>query len=90
MNHKSRLKKIDKMLTIDLSKCSLFAIEYPSNPEKSTYSVWNGVEGSGHKRVTKDEWERLAEQIEDSHSLNIVRGGCQPPIVKIIDDIPKS
>ena len=56
------------------------AFEYPNHPEDNTYTVWDGIPGSGGKRISKEKYEELAKQVR---AVKIIRGNP----VKIVDDI---
>jgi hypothetical protein len=77
---KSRLDRLERALRPDPRSCYLLAIVDRENPEKSTYSYWDGMPGSGTRQITKAEFETLKENIPDITIINVTT---------IIDDIPK-
>lgn len=64
---KNRLNKMEKMLKPDIKNCHLMAFEYPNRTEKNTYSTWDGFPGSGCKKVTKEEWEAMAQKASEGN-----------------------
>jgi hypothetical protein len=83
---KNRLNKIEKMLKPDMRNIHLMAFEYPNKPEENTYSTWDGVPGSGWKKVTKEEWEAMAQRVSEVNVIKFMRAS-EGNIIKFIDDI---
>ena len=78
---RNRLDRIKKEIKPNLKNCNLLAFEYPKHPEKNIYTLWDGIPGSGSKQITKEEFEKLCDQIE--HSKVIINRA--KPVVIVAD-----
>ncbi len=70
--NKSRLNKLKKALKPDVKAYSIMAMTNEAEPENSTYTIWNGVWGSGYKKVAKEEFDKLKKQLPVNRVTTIV------------------